>query len=41
MHRKKMSCFCESINDYLDGIMLLGRVGKTDNEIHTNVFPFP
>jgi hypothetical protein len=41
MHRKKMSSFSKSINDYPYRVMFLGRVRKTDNEIHTNIFPFP
>jgi hypothetical protein len=31
--------FGESINDYPDGIMLLRCVGKTNDEIHTDIFP--
>jgi hypothetical protein len=41
MHGKKMSNFSKSINDYPYGVMFLGCVGKTDNEIHTNVLAFP
>jgi hypothetical protein len=41
MHRKKVGSFGESINDYPNGIMLLRCLGKTNNEIHTNVFPLP
>jgi hypothetical protein len=41
MHGKKMSSLSKSINDYPYGVMFLGRVRKTDNEIHTNVFPLP
>jgi hypothetical protein len=35
MHRKKISRFSKSINNYPYGVMFLGRVRKTDNEIHT------
>jgi hypothetical protein len=41
MHRKKMSNFGKSINDYPDGVMFLGCVGKTYDKIHTNIFPLP
>jgi hypothetical protein len=41
MHREKMSCFSKSIDNYPYGVMFLGGVRKTNNEIHTNVFPFP
>jgi hypothetical protein len=41
MHGKKVCYFGESINDYLDGIMLLRCVRKTNDEIHTDVFPLP
>jgi hypothetical protein len=36
-----MSSFSKSINDDPYGVMFLGRVRKTDNEIRTNVFPLP
>jgi hypothetical protein len=39
VHGKKMSSFSKSINDYPYGVMLSGHVRKTNNEIHTNVFP--
>jgi hypothetical protein len=41
MYRKEVSGFSKSFNDHPYGIMFLGCVGKTDNEIHTNVFPLP
>jgi hypothetical protein len=41
MHRKEVCYFGESINDYPDGVMLLRCVGKTNDEIHTDVFPLP
>jgi hypothetical protein len=40
MHGKKVCYFGESINDYLDGIMLLRCVGKTNDEIHTDASHF-
>jgi hypothetical protein len=41
MHRKKVGSFGESINDYSDGVIPLRCVGKTNDKIHTNVFPLP
>jgi hypothetical protein len=41
MHRKKVSNFGKSINNYPYGVMSLGCVGKTNDKIHTNVFPLP
>jgi hypothetical protein len=41
MHRKKVSSFGKSINDYPNGVMFLRCVGKTNDKIHTNVFPLP
>jgi hypothetical protein len=41
MHRKKVGNFGESINDDPNGIMLLRCVGKTNDKIHIDVFPFP
>jgi hypothetical protein len=41
MHGKKVGSFGETINDYPNGIMLLRYVGKTNDKIHTNIFPFP
>jgi hypothetical protein len=41
MYEKKMSGFGKSINDYLDRVMFQRCVGKTNDEIHTDVFPLP
>jgi hypothetical protein len=41
MHRKKVGSFGESIDNYPDGVMLLRCVGKTNDEIHTNIFRLP
>jgi hypothetical protein len=41
MHKNEVRSFGESINDYLDRVMFLRCVGKTNDEIHTDVFPFP
>jgi hypothetical protein len=41
MHRKKVTSFGKSINNYPYGIMLLRCAGKTNDEIHADVFPLP
>jgi hypothetical protein len=41
MHGKKVGSFGESISDYPDGVIFLRCVGKTNDEIHTDIFPFP
>jgi hypothetical protein len=41
MHMEEVCYFGESINDYLDGVMLLRCVGKANDEIHTDVFQLP
>jgi hypothetical protein len=36
-----MSFFGKSINIYADRVMVLRCVGKTNDEVHTDVFPLP
>jgi hypothetical protein len=40
LHRNEMCRLGEPINDYPDGIKLVGRERQTHNEIHADIFPF-
>jgi hypothetical protein len=41
VHRNKISRLGKPVDDYLDGVKLVGRGRQTHNKIHANVFPFP
>src|SRR6185436_14509820 len=41
VHWDEMSRLCKSIHDNPNGVVLLGCVWQSNNEIHTYVFPFP
>jgi hypothetical protein len=41
MNKNEVGRLRESINNHLDGIILVGSQRKTHDEIHTDVFPLP
>jgi hypothetical protein len=41
VHQNEMSSLGKLVDDYLDGVKLVGRERQTHNEIHVDVFPFP
>jgi hypothetical protein len=41
VHRNEMSGHGKSVDDYPNGVKLAAGERQTDNEIHTDIFPFP